>query len=102
MALDDGCDRVVARLADKAWAGDIQRADLVVMVVKAGSDAPDAGRIGRICSDRRITTATFVVDAAQVSDEALSRTLAQVRPWSLMVVISNEDDYVEEIVRSFR
>ena len=76
--------------------------DLVVMVVTAGSDAPAASRIGQICSDRRITTATFVVHAGRVSDEALSRTLAQVRPWSLMVVISNEDDYVEEIVRSFR
>jgi hypothetical protein len=37
-----------------------------------------------------------------VSDAALSRTLGQVRPWSLMVVIANEDDYVEDILRSFR
>lgn len=72
------------------------------MVVTAGSDAPAAARIGEICSDRRITTATFVVRAAGVSDEALSRTLAQVRPWSLMLVITNQDDYVEEILRSFR
>jgi hypothetical protein len=40
--------------------------------------------------------------ARAVSDEVLSRTLAQVRPWSLMVVTVSEDDYVEDILRSFR
>ena len=34
----------------------------------------------------------------QVTHEALSRTLAQVRPWSLMVVVANEDDYVDDIL----
>jgi len=32
----------------------------------------------------------------------LSSTLAQVRPWSLMVVIANDHNYVEDLLRSFR
>ena len=38
--------------------------------------------------------AHVIVRAASATDEALSKTLAQVRPWSLMVVVVNDDDYV--------
>ena len=119
-ALDPASDDIVARLAMGSWTNarffpasavatrtprlldDIATADLVVMVATAGGDASAAAAIGAVCSDRRIHTATFVVRAGAASDEALSRTLGQVRPWSLMVVIANEDDYVEDILRSFR
>jgi len=119
-ALDPAADDVVARLAEGSWArarffpssavaartprvlGDIASADLVVMVSTAGAAAPAAAAIGQICSDRRRHTATFVVGAGAASDEALSRTLGQVRPWSLMIVIANDDSYVEDILRSFR
>jgi len=119
-ALDPAADDVVARLAEGSWKNarffpssavaartpdvldDIATADLVTMVTTAGADASVAEAIGRICSDRRIHTATFVVRAAAVSDGVLSRTLGQVRPWSLMVVIANDDTYVEDILRSFR
>ena len=47
-------------------------------------------------------TDMLVVHAASATDEALSKTLAQVRPWSLMVVIASDEAYVEEILRSFR
>jgi hypothetical protein len=47
-------------------------------------------------------THTVIVRASAVSDAALSKTLAQVRPWSLMVVVVNDDDYVDDILRSFR
>jgi hypothetical protein len=47
-------------------------------------------------------THTVIVRAAKATDAALSATLAQVRPWSLMVVVVNEDDYVDDILRSFR
>ncbi|MBI3050574.1 MAG: hypothetical protein HYY76_19970 [Acidobacteria bacterium] len=119
-ALDPAADDIVARLAEASWTNarffpasavarrsasvldEIARADLAVMVTTAGADASAAAAIGEICSDRRVHTATFVVGSRSVSDEALSRTLGQVRPWSLMVVIAGEDDYVEDILRSFR
>lgn len=119
-ALDPASDDVVARLAVGSWTNarffpasaiagrtarlldDVANADLAVMVATAGADASAAAAIGQICSDRRVHTATFVVRAGAVSDEALSRTLGQVRPWSLMVVIASQDDYLEDILRSFR
>lgn len=111
-ALDPASERLVSRLERLSWTNvsfvkpsaldQIASADLVVMIVRAGADAHAAAPIGQVCSDRRIHTATFVVAAAGASDEALSRTLAQVRPWSLMVVVANDEDYVEDILRSFR
>ena len=95
--LDVATDHEVQRLI-----ADVPTADLVVMVVSAGNDAAAARRIGQACSDHRVMTQTIVVRAKSVSDEALSRTLAQVRPWSLMLVVANDEAYVEEILSSFR
>jgi hypothetical protein len=80
----------------------VDAADLVLMLVSAGGNAHAAARIGRACSDRRVMTHTMIVRASTASDEALSRTLAQVRPWSLMVVVVNDDDYVDDLLKSFR
>lgn len=117
VALDSAGDRLVSRLAAAPWGNvtfvphvdairrgpdDIAAADLVVMVVSAGSDAAVAARIGQACSDMRTHTATFVVRPPSSTDEGLSRTLAQVRPWSLMVVVATDDAYVEDVLRSFR
>ena len=120
IALDPASDSVLARLAEGSWHGarfypasvladqtrnlmeEMTAADMVVMVVAAGSDAHAAARIGEVCSLKRVVTTTLVVRAASATDEALSKTLAQVRPWSLMVVIAGDDDYVEGILRSFR
>jgi hypothetical protein len=95
--LDTATDGDIARLID-----DLGSADLALMLVSAGADAGAAARVGRACSDRRVMTHTVIVRAAKATDAALSATLAQVRPWSLMVVVVNEDDYVDDILRSFR
>lgn len=117
VALDAVADRLVSRLAAGSWsnvsfvpladvttrgADDIAASDLVVMIVSAGSDASAAARIGQVCSDMRTHTATFVVRPSSATDEALSHTLAQVRPWSLMVVVVEDEAYVEDVLRSFR
>jgi len=95
--LDTATDGDIARLID-----DLGSADLALMLVSAGADAGAAARVGRACSDRHVMTHTVIVQAAKATDAALSATLAQVRPWSLMVVVVNEDDYVDDILRSFR
>jgi hypothetical protein len=95
--LDTADEHEVAQLV-----ADVADADLVVMIVGAGNDARAAAIIGEACSARRVMTHTAIVRAAQATDEALSRTLAQVRPWSLMVVVANEDDYVDDLLKSFR
>ena len=95
--LDAATGPEIARLI-----ADIDGADLVLMLVSAGGNAEAAATIGAACSARRVMTHTVVVRAAAATDEAISKTLAQVRPWSMMVVVVNDDDYVDDILKSFR
>ena len=95
--LDSATGQDVERLI-----ADVDQADLVLMLVSAGGDAQAAAPIGRACSAKRVMTHTVIVRASAATDAALSKTLAQVRPWSLMVVVVNDDDYVDDILRSFR
>ena len=95
--LDSANDAEISRVLSE-----VDAADLVLMLVSVGGNAAAAARIGRACSDRRVMTHTMIVRASEASDEALSRTLAHVRPWSLMVVVVNDDDYVDDILKSFR
>jgi hypothetical protein len=87
----------IARLVQEVPA-----VDLVVMVVAPGSDAHAAAIIGQACSDARVMTTTIVVNANASADAALSNTLSQVRPWSLMVVVASDHAYVDDILTSFR
>jgi ATP-dependent protease ClpP protease subunit len=95
--LDAATEADVARVI-----AEIDGADLVLLIVSAGGNASAAATIGAACSAGRVMTHTIIVGAASVAGEALSRTLAQVRPWSLMVVVVNDDDYVDDILKSFR
>lgn len=81
---------------------EVDRADLVIMVASPGGHANRASLIGEACSHRRVMTTALVVSAGSASDEDLAKTLAQLRPWSLMVVIANADDYVADILTALR
>jgi hypothetical protein len=81
---------------------EIKTADLVVMIATAGENAQAASIIGEACSLRRIMTTGLIMGSASVSDDALSRTLAQLRPWALMLVIANNDDYVDDMLTALR
>lgn len=117
VALDPAGADVVRRLAQGSWQQatffsaeafisnleqEVAAADLVVMVAGVGASAEGARAIGRACSDRRVTTTALIVGAHTASDEALSSTLARLRPWSLMVVIANADDYIEDMLIALR
>ena len=97
ISLDTAGDHEIAKLVDE-----VPTADLVVMVTSAGGNAEGAPIIGEACSLARVMTTTLVVRGASATDDALSKTLAQVRPWSLMVVIASDETYVEDLLRSFR
>jgi hypothetical protein len=81
---------------------EVNQSDQVIMMVAAGGPASGAETIGRACSLRRVTTTALIVGAEGVSDGDLSRTLARVRPWSLMVVIAGNDDYVMDMMTALR
>ncbi len=115
VALDAPSEGVAARLADASWnharfltaassnlLEEVEAADLVVMIASPGGDARAAAVIGAACSARRIMTTALVTGAETASDKALSDTLAQLRPWSLMVVIANSDEYIEDVLTALR
>jgi hypothetical protein len=95
--LDVATDADVMRLMNE-----IPHADLVMMVVSAGGNTDAVSAIGTVCSDLRVMTHTVVIRDDSASEAAVSRTLRGVRPWSLMVVVVNRRDYVDDILRSFR
>jgi hypothetical protein len=47
-------------------------------------------------------TTGLILAAASASDEALSRTLAQLRPWALMLVIAGSEEYIEDMLAALR
>jgi hypothetical protein len=81
---------------------EIGTADLVVMVAAAEGRAHVAEEIGRVCSDRRVTTTTLVVGALDASEESLARTLAQLRPWSLMLVLASDESFITDMMTALR
>jgi hypothetical protein len=81
---------------------EVATADLVVLVAGPGGRAHGAAVAGEACSRRRVMTTGFVVGAAAASERELSATLAQLRPWSLMVVISSSDDYLDDMMTALR
>jgi hypothetical protein len=81
---------------------EVKTADLVVMVATAGENAQAAALIGEACSLERITTTGLILGGASASDEMLSKTLSQMRPWSLMLVIASAVDYIEDMLVALR
>jgi hypothetical protein len=81
---------------------EIDGADQVVMIAAAGEEVPAAGIIGEACSLRRVATTALIVGGDSASDQALSRTLGQLRPWAMMVVVAGSDAYVADMLRALR
>jgi hypothetical protein len=81
---------------------EMDSADLVVMVAAAGENAEAAALIGEACGARRIGTTGMILSGPSVSDATLANTLAQLRPWSLMLVIAEGEDYIEDMLHALR
>ncbi len=86
----------------KNLVDEISDADLVVMVATAGESACAATLIGEACSLRRVNTTGLILGGASATDEMLSTTLSQLRPWSLMLVIANDEDYIADMLTALR
>ena len=68
----------------------------------AGENVPAASLIGEACSLKRVMTTALIIGSAGKSDEVLGKTLAQLRPWSLMLVIASADEYIEDMLTALR
>ena len=81
---------------------EVATADLVVMIAASGENAQAAGLIGEACGARRVMTTALVLGGEGASDEALAKTLAQLRPHAMMLVIANADEYIEDMLTALR
>jgi hypothetical protein len=81
---------------------EVNGADLVVMVATAGENSQAAALVGEACSLKRVNTTGLILGGASATDEMLSKTLSQLRPWSLMLVIANGEDYIEDMLIALR
>jgi hypothetical protein len=81
---------------------EVDTADLIILVAGPGGHAQAASIVGQACSLRRVMTTGFIVGVTSASENALSKTLAQLRPWSLMVVIANSDEYIDDMMAALR
>jgi hypothetical protein len=97
----------------KAWLNDIagrtiklmdevNTADLVVMVASAGERAEAASVIGEACAAKRVQTTALILDRKSSSDDALSNTLLHLRPFVSMLVVADDDDYIESMLVALR
>jgi hypothetical protein len=113
-ALDlDGAPRGGEGWTMKAWLSDlagrtkdlvdeVATADLVVMVAAAGTGAEVAAVIAEACGVRKVMTTALIIDSKSKSDEELSKTLASLRPHASMLVIANDDEYIETMLAALR
>jgi hypothetical protein len=81
---------------------EVASADLVVMVSSAGTKPEAAAVIAEACNVRKVMTTALIIGSESKSDEELSQTLASLRPHASMLVIANNDDYIEEMLVALR
>jgi hypothetical protein len=86
----------------RSIADEVATADLVVLVAGPGGHAYAAALVGEACRERRVMTTGFLVGAPSASEREVAKTLAQLRPWSLMVVIASNDDYIDDMMTALR
>lgn len=81
---------------------EVATADLVVMIAGAGHTAQAAALIGEACMLRRVMTTGLVLADASASDRAVSKTLADMRPHAMMLVVASGEDYIEDMLTALR
>jgi hypothetical protein len=87
----------------KDLVDELNAADLVAMVATAGENLQEvASVIGEACRTKHVTTIAFVLGNAATPQEALSRTLTQLRPWTLMLVIAASEEAIAEALAALR
>jgi phage FluMu protein gp41 len=85
----------------KSLIDEVADAEHIVMIATAGENA-QAAAIGEACQARHVMTTGLVLGPASISDARLSKTLAQLRPHAMMLVVASTEDYIEDMLRALR
>ena len=94
----------IARLQAQAQAliDDVGRSDMLVMVAEAGNDASEGVLLGEACKLRGVPVTVLLIAPESVPVALVARTLAQLRPFSTMIVVANGPEYVEDMLTALR
>ena len=106
IALDRPSETVVKRLAQLPWTS-ATFLTAVASVPPADERFSVQGWLGDLAGHTKdligeINSADLVVMVASDIDAALSQTLAQLRPWALMVVIASAEEYIADMLAALR
>lgn len=83
-------------------ANEVQVADSVIMVATVGENAAAAALISEACTIKGVLTTALVLGGRTCSDEIFSKTLSQLRPHVVMLVVSGDDDYIKDMLLALR
>lgn len=94
--LEDNSGRQVSLIEE------IENADVIIMVITAGSDASAAEIIANAAFVRNKLTTGLVLNTGAVSSDEMSLTLKALRPFAPMLVISSGSEYVDAMLTALR
>ena len=86
----------------KNLVDEVASADLVVLIASAGESVQAASVIGEACTLRRVMTTALILGGTSTSDEAMTKTLAHLRPHAMMLVIASADEYIADMLTALR
>ncbi len=111
VALDEAAADVVLRVAQLPWgasrfypdalrfdAGELDDADVAIMVATADADGVVAGAIARACAERGIMTAGLVLGERADVREAV----AALRPYARNLMVTEDEDDVAAVLTALR
>ena len=81
---------------------EIEDADVIVMVITAGTDAAAAETIANASFVRNRLTTGLVLNTGDVSSDSLARTLTAMRPFAAMLVVSSGAEYIDAMLTALR
>jgi hypothetical protein len=79
---------------------EIDDANIIVVVIHAGSDASVGAIIGEAATMRKKSVIGLVMDAETASEADLAKTMKGMRPYSKMLVVAKGHDYIEEMLHA--
>jgi len=112
VALDEDAAEVVDRVAERPWGaarfyrtphtdavvGDLDDADVVIMVATAETDGDAASELARLCAERGIMLAGLIL-GAQVD---VAGAVAALRPYARNLMVTEDEDDVAAVLTALR
>ena len=81
---------------------EIASADVVVTLSSAGENAEMAGVVAEACRAQGKMLTALVLDRDRIAAEHLLKTLLPLRPHAAMLVVAQDEDYVEAMLTALR